>query len=610
MRRDEHWITVRLTDWVGAPSSDEIRDLLKERFVGADGLEAYWLAAALLASWPEDVDVLQCVRARLFERSRAAGYLAWHVPRVVPDLGERRALILRWLRDPDVGRPEAVVDEAMNLPNAASDEEIVRVAVRRLDQPQNMYARKHILERLVAAVPKHEAVRRAALVELDDAEAALDALAGAYQHDPEFRPRLLKAGQACDLDVREALVGRLRPPISRQVNPKVLLSGAWIEIETVMRMQGALALTRFFGTSSDREDLLTCFRREALVLGTYYVQRRVAAATGMLALNAEALLRTLTDESGGPLRINLRHGNDDDVRPLARLLLSDWPKRRDCIGPEHPIRTAWSDFWAVAEPLLDEYPEALPDAEAHLREHRGPASAGLIRAISRVLPESSVLLSVCLETIKSHQTTLPDVFVAARTLADHFGGDASVETSLDEIRRTSGPWDASMWALALAYGWPESSILREVFTPGRRVSHALFFHLDRVLNHGYRHVEALETIVLRGHEGYSGNRYVLAEIVESFRRCTTSDAAFLERLLPWLGDSNRSKRISAISLFRALGWGGDAVTRAVQEIFDAAMNTNRGPHTGYDVVTNSVRTTAEVAWEYLFDESLRREAAA
>jgi hypothetical protein len=433
----------------------------------------FWAAGTLLQVWGmADPEVAAALSSMARQSPARASEIAHFIPQIVADPKLARQRLLELVKDPASRRLDFVIRGLSNLTERGNEREIVEACLEAVSDGAKISFADMSRSALVRGFSSDPQVREFAISSLNGREPPLDAISEAYAADEEIRIMVAEQVRPLPTALRYQIVDNLSQIHETSLIMEVL--ARWdqesdAETKTLASIGYHECLVK---TRSDQTEAIARLQDCIPCYGIDHEERRQAAFPALVLLDQLQILQTkleVVGYEGQRIIIPFERGTKIN-RVLVDFVGAHWDSIKARLGQDLSVwfsrKNEVDHFWEAMSVVASQYPSLESDLRTAISGNdslmRTPDVLGFV---ARSAPRSSGLLEACLSVFKSRNTEfgwLQGVEVAASLIAGHFSGEESVANELTRILRAG---DAFMVGpvVALCLGWPNSSIVNELF---------------------------------------------------------------------------------------------------------------------------------------------------
>lgn len=579
-------------------------DFAKNKLIdllNADHRWSFWAVFGLLEGWGiSDPVVGEALAKVALWTPDHLQYVAHHLPRIIPDIGECRRRLLEITTLASVERADFVVTGFHRLGVGADDTEVIEALLPHAISPKRLFA---AVGPLVLAFGSDARVRAIAKQHMQFIDGPWAELFEAYGADPEMRAELSPFLKALEPNLRAEIISAMEGRAASDNTIIQTLSRYSLDSDANVRSAASIAFHEAVDSQPlARSAALEVLAQEIRAVGPQYDTVRQAAFVGLVALDALDILTQLPEEER---RWPVGHSvfTLDGNQRMFAYIARKWSRiTRVTASPHTMMGFEEADHWLFWDRLApyirgsDECRAAFLDYCA--KETRWISSAGL-EALAREMPGSELLKFQCFrqaEPGSSHRYASPfeerqRAFIAGRLIGLHFAGDSGVRKRLQALPDVH----LSMKIAACCIAWSDSPFLAQEFSRITGGDQEKFVWLDAIyLASTVGDDDAFVRVLLNLINRSRGEiwEFLPMTIDPIVQRLMSSERA-LDRLRSHVLNDPTSNEVASIPRLMSRSDGLDARTRSWCEgILRNETSRQKMPTFGLDITAGVIRPAA------------------
>lgn len=578
----------------------------------------HWFAQALLDGWGIlDPEVAEVFRGIIDNDLPRASSIAHLIPRIITDKIACRKFLLSLLQNPQCRRPDFVMEGLIRLESSGPHKDIVDAALALLQDQANGRFVDGVKSRLIENYSFDERVKLVAEKELTAVDGTYGAVAGALKNAPDGREVTINALTPLPRDLRRLITEHLAELYGEDDFVVELLSQYDLEADPEAKVSSSIGYhNRLVRLNRDVTQNLQTLSDTIACVGPNYNERRCAAFCGLSILGHLGKMKESDQILGGKtqitgisslesLKVNIPH---------IQFILSRWKELKSYFGEEfYPRLFEYHSGFYLYNALAtfaDEYPaprQEVLDFLTALPVKVGQAES--LGFLSRVVPQSELLLEYCLNTLglntkqsepldPNQRVSHNDTVFAGEIISTQFSGRSDV---LERIHAASTNGRLNEAAYVLSEGWPKSEQLLVCYRrlkesrSGWWISNVIRYHM-----HFGGSITASKVILrhIRKRASSPDNFYQAAMIPPIIRRIQRDERLARIVVQRLLTTKNSSEKVSlAKIILRSKGLTPELRTWAEKEC--EKQFSGEGVEAGFDITTEGVISVPHAIYEIM-----------
>lgn len=445
-----------------------MRDKLIARVQSRENYGIGWAIKALLEGWLDDPAVRGALSQVIDPADGSVPDGAvWHLADIIPD------------PDAALDRLASIashIDHQGAVVSALSDI-VERGGLR--DDPRSVAIINHALSQdmtspwtspetaLYTGFPDQPGVRDLALTRLDDRDAPLDKIACGFRADEQMRHHIAGRLQALGPPLRGRLVEGLTetPPADAAVT--AILGRYDAEPDPAVKLLGATAFAgRLQSTGTVTDEMIDLFTEQAQAGGPDHHERRAAAFGALARVGRLDRLTDLRERYGDARPLRIHHSYLSDAALFFRVVCRYWDDVKTALGDNPGVRFGFDnssdeEFWQKVLAVAYDYPATRDDLGILLDQRPALAgSAAGVAYLSRVEPGSDRLWDATVQLLRrAHAGAYMDIqpawtalHVLAEQFADHPRAVAWLDSELEHVHKSRTVHDGRAYLHLPSFG--------------------------------------------------------------------------------------------------------------------------------------------------------------
>ena len=402
---------------------------------------SFWAADALLEGWgmgDKDVSrvLTKMAKGDVINSSRI-GYL---IPEIIGDKKKARMILLDLLRDSRCERPDFVIRGLIKLGNTLGDDEVVGLAIERLQKNPSVHYDDLLKSHLIAHYSFSQKVLELARTELELRDGNYPAIATGFKDNLEMRREIIKLVAPIGADLREVIAKRLGENKKDDFSLS-LLKQYDVEQDDSVKSATAIAFYKYkIESELNVSKELKQLSKDIICYGPDHDERRQAAFCGLVILRRLDIMVNAKERSGEDrlATVSIKRGADINL-PFVNCILENWDYIKTVFGDGFVKRfTKFSgidDFWDSIAIYADSYNEVSNDLLTLINANELPPTENVLQFLARVKPKSRLLLDYLIKFVNNFESprnflSLTQLFAATQVLGANFKNN---KEALDKI---------------------------------------------------------------------------------------------------------------------------------------------------------------------------------